>query len=339
VEEILEWAIAGYMSNPEADDEEVAGLVAGGFPRGLASRAVVFLPLAFGRRLLRGLIKLPETFVADGHERPLASEPLFVRAERLAAEAGRESIQRIGLHSAEIRVVNQLNADVKLEDAVLAPPHVWFHGPTDGATSTASMLAAFLAGHGSSLACEARVFPYELRPTVAFAQIDIVVSAPALEGRQVVDSFGCYESTIAEAQKSVIHRFVEGSLHPLLATLEEERHGGDQVDWETWGDFRVCMGRLLLQWSDEVDADRIDFAAYLDELKARLLSANLSRQVHWYRTFVFVGKDGVTGHDALLDNDLWPPGVDAVTGWPWPRPRGEQPYALRHFLVLVPNAT
>ena len=334
MEEILQWAIAGYMSNPEADDDEVEGLVAGGFPRGLASRAVVFLPLAFGRRILRGLVKLPDTFVTDGRERPLASEPMFAIAEKLAADAGRESIGRIGPGSAEVRVVNKvLNAGLKLDDAMLSPPHLWFNGPTDGAVSIASMLAAFMSGHGSTLACEARVYPRALTAKVVNGQLDILVSARALGARQINESFAYFGSTIADARGAAMKTFAQGSLHVLLAALDDPEHGHDQVEWETWGDFRVCMGSLLRQWSDETP---VDFSPFVDEIKARLLAAKLSREVHWYRTFVAVGKDGVIGHDALLDNDPWPPGVEAMTGWPWPR--AETPYALRHFLVLIPNA-
>jgi hypothetical protein len=109
--DLLEWAVAGYMSNPDASDGDIAGLLAGGFPPGLASRAVAFVPLAFGRRMLRGVVSLPATFVGPAGEAPLAGEPLFVLAEKLVAAASREEIERIGPRSAEVRAVNAaLNA-------------------------------------------------------------------------------------------------------------------------------------------------------------------------------------------------------------------------------------
>ena len=80
---------------------------------------------------------------------------------------------------------------------------------------------------------------------------------------------------------------------------------------------------------------RVDFAPFRDEIKRRLLAASLSREVHWYRTFASVGDNGVDGHDGLLDNQEWAPGVEAVTGWPWPP--ADKPYALRQFFVMVPD--
>ena len=333
MDERLAWAIAAYMSNPDASDADVADLLErNGVPRGVATRAVAFLPLAFGRRLLRGLITIPDAFVVDGREVPLASEPLYAIAEALAERAGRDHIERIGLRSGEFNAVNQaLNAGSKPEDLVLGAPYLTFDGPITGGATAASVLSELLASHGSTLACEARVFPRMLTSAGAQGQIDVVVSAPALGERRIVESFAAYAGTLAEARSAAMDRFARGSLHALLATLDDSRHGGDQVEWETWGDFRVCHGALLRQWSSETP---VDFAPFLDDIKKRLLAASLSRDVHWYRTFVSVGPNGVDGYDALLDNDEWAPGVDAVTSWPWPR--AETLYGLRQFFVMVP---
>jgi len=333
MDERLAWAITAYMSNPDASDADVADLlVRNGVPSGVATRAVAFLPLAFGRRLLRGLITIPDAFVVDGREVPLASEPLYAIAEALAEHAGREHIERIGLRSGEFNAVNQaLNAGSKPEDLVLGAPYLTFDGPVTGGATAASVLSELLASHRSTLACEARVFPRMLTSAGAQGQIDVVVSAPALGERQIIESFAAYAGTVAEARGAAMDRFARGSLHALLATLDDSRHGGDQVEWETWGDFRVCHGALLRQWSSEV---AVDFGPFRDEIKARLLAASLSREVHWYRTFVSVGPNGVDGHDALLDNDEWAPGVEAVTTWPWPR--AEALYGLRQFFVMVP---
>jgi hypothetical protein len=333
MDEWLAWAITAYMSNPEASDADVADVLErNGVPRGVATRTVAFLPLAFGRRLLRGLIAIPDSFVIDGREAPLASEPLYAFAEALAERAGREHIERIGLRSAEFNAVNQaLNAGSKPEDLVMGAPHLTFDGPVTGGATTAGVLSELLASHGSTLACEARVFPRKLTSAVAQGQIDVVVSAPALGQRQIVESFAAYAGTLAEARSAAMDRFARGSLHALLAALDDSRHGGAQVEWETWGDFRVCHGALVRQWSAEA---RVDFGPFLGEIKRRLLAAALPREVHWYRTFVAVGDNGIDGYDALLDNDEWAPGVDALTTWPWPR--ADKPYGLRQFFVMVP---
>jgi len=332
MEELIEWAIAAFMSNPEADDTALIDLLVPGFPRGHATRAVTFLPIAFGRRILRELgTAAPDTFLLDGHERPFASEPLYGLAEARAALAGREEIGRIGLRSAEVNAVNNaLQAGHDAGELVLSPPVLMaLEGPTDGGVTAASMLATFLAAHGSTLAGEARVFPFTLTSNEVNGQVDVMISAPVLGERQIVESFAWF-GTITDGRARAMEKFARGSLHALLASLDG-RPDDDQVEWETWGDFRVCLGALLRDWSDEVD---VDFAPFIDEIKRRLLAANLSREVHWFRTFVAVGKDEIFGHDALLDNGPWAPGEELVTGWPWPR--AERPYALRHFFVLVP---
>ena len=332
--ELLSWAMAAYMSNPNATDANVAELLErNGFPRGLATRAVAVLPLAFGRRLLRDLVALSDSFVVDGREQPLASEPLYVLAQQWAERVGREQIEHIGLRSAEFVAVNDaLNAGSKPEDLMLSTPQLTFDGPVTGGATAASQLSELLASHASTLACEARVFPRKLTSAGALGQLDIVVSAPALGERRIIESFAGYAATWPEARSTAMDQFAQGSLHALLAALDDSRRGGEQVEWETWGDFRVCHGTLLRQSTADT---RVDFAPFRDELKLRLLAASLSREVHWYRTFVSVGDNGVDGHDGLLDNQEWAPGVEAVTGWPWPR--AEKPYALRQFFVMVPD--
>jgi hypothetical protein len=337
MDELLDWAVAAYMSNPDASDADVAELLAQGFPRGLATRAVTFLPLAFGRRVLEGLATVADNFVLSGRELPLASEPVFVRAWELAHRANREQIRRIGLRSAEVNAVNAaLKAGSKPGALVLTPPIcLTIDGPTTGGVTAASMLAESLTAHGSKLACGARVFPGSVTRKAANGQLDVVVSAPALGVRQIIESFACYGGTIAEGRANALQRFAEGSLHVLMAALEDPRHGHDQVEWETWGDFRVCLGPLLRQWSTDID---VELGPFIDEIKRRLLAARLTPEVHWYRTFVSVDGNGVfSSADALLDNDPWPPGVEALRSWAWPR--GRKLYALRHFLVLIPNAS
>jgi hypothetical protein len=330
--EVLDWAVAAYMSSPEASDAAVADLLAGGFPRGLASRAVAFLPLAFGRRVLRELVALPDRFVGAAGEAPLASEPLFALAEALAAEAGRDKVKRIGMHSAEVHAVNSaLAAGAKAADLVLSPPRLSFDGADGTSEGAAEILAATLAAHGSALPCQARLYPSELAPGRARSQLDIVVSSPSLGKRRLVESFAAFGETIHEARAGAMARFMRGSLHVLLAALDDGHGECDQVEWETWGDHRACLGPLLKQWSDP---PALDFGGFLDEIKRRLLATPLSPEVHWHRTFVAVGPDRLLGHESLLDNDDWAPGLDLVTSWPWPR--AEKAYALRQLVVLVP---
>jgi hypothetical protein len=175
------------------------------------------------------------------------------------------------------------------------------------------------------------MFPRKLDAKSAQGQLDIVVTAPALGERRLTESFVGQGDTIADARLNAMGKFQSASLHVLLASLEDERLGHDQVEWETWSPFRACLGPLLQQWSTPPP---IDFGAFLDAIKRRLLAASLSPEVHWHRTFVAVGPDGLIGHESLLDNDDWQPGNEAIAAWPWPR--ASKPYALRQFTVLRP---
>jgi hypothetical protein len=215
---------------------------------------------------------------------------------------------------------------------VLGPPHLTFAGAADGVQGPAEILAETLAVHGSKLTCALRIFPRALVPGKAQAQIDIGVSAPALGERRITESFAAWGPTIREGYQGAMARFNRGSLHVLLAALEDERLGEDQVEWEPWGPgFRACLGGLLRQWSPPPP---LDFGALLDTIKDRLLAANLSREIHWHRIFVAVGPNGLLVSESLLDNEEWPPGVEVITSWPWPR--AAQAYAIREFLILVP---
>jgi len=224
---------------------------------------------------------------------------------------------------------------------VLSPPVLSFPEPAGDATGTtaAAILAELLAAHGaSSLACEARSFPSKLTRALAQLQVDIVATCPAVLGeRRVVESFAGWAPTIHEAVRTALDKFARGSLHVLLATLAAEpADTSSQVEWETWGPFRACLGPLLRQWSSTTP---VQFGPYIDEIRRRVLAAGLpADRAHWFRTFVAVDHSGVLkGHDALLDNEPWAPGSEALAGFPWPRPPEDQPYALRHLVMLVPS--
>jgi hypothetical protein len=255
-----------------------------------------------------------------------------------AAHASRAEVQSIGLRSAEVDAVNQaLHRGSKAEDLILSGPVLVADESSPPDAEDASPVAAgrarvaeLLAAHGSKLGCDVRFFPRKLLSERAELQIDFVFSAPKLPGRWVRESFAGLGATIDDAVIEATGKLAKASLHVIMATLEDESLGADQVEWETWGSFRACLGPLLRQWSSKT---RVDFAGYLGALKARLVAAPLSADLHFFRTFVAVDKE-VLGFDALLDNETWAPGAELVQSWPWPR--ADDAYALRHFVALVP---
>lgn len=338
----VRWGIAAFHANPGAGDAELTRiLAAAGVPR--AGHVVAMLPLAYGRRILDGLVELPTTFceIDDAgevaRESALADDPIFAAADRLArSEATRKDLDRIGLVSSEVNAVNNaLHAGSKPENLMMSSPMMRL-GPDDppGTPPLAdaqAMLDALVAGHGATLALAARIFPGSVMMERVQLQLDVVATAGE---REVVESFAGLGRTIAAAYGDAVNKLARGSLHPLLAVLDRRELGADQVDWERWGGWDVCLGPLLRMWSDAAPGRLGDF---LDAVKTALLAAELAPGVHWVRTFVAIGADGkILAFDMLLDNDPWPPGVAIVESWKWPMPTDGKAYALRHFFMLAP---
>jgi hypothetical protein len=119
---IVRAARDAFRSAPTAENAElVAALTAQGIPHG--DLAVIWLPIAYGRRVLDGVVQLSPNYAVDGQEYPLAADPVFAAADRLArAEATQSDIQLIGLRSPEVAAVNEaLNAGSQPEDLLLSP--------------------------------------------------------------------------------------------------------------------------------------------------------------------------------------------------------------------------
>jgi hypothetical protein len=96
--------------------------------------AIRFIPLAFGRHLLRGTgVKLPDTIIRvfEGREEEVAlQDEQFFRgasflAPTLAQELGGDAFAVIALQSAEVRAVNEaLHAGANPHALVAAPPRI-----------------------------------------------------------------------------------------------------------------------------------------------------------------------------------------------------------------------
>lgn len=128
--ELVRSALPVFQAHPEATDGQLFVLLtAAGLPA--TDQLVAFLPIAYGRRLLEGLVELPATFLADGREYRLADDPIYAAADHLArTEATRADVSAIGLRSAEVSAVNQaLNAGSNPADLLLSPPVVTLRGP------------------------------------------------------------------------------------------------------------------------------------------------------------------------------------------------------------------
>lgn len=139
--DIVRSALPVFHAHPDAADGElVEFLTAAGVPA--AERVVAFLPIAYGRRLLDGLVELPATFVAGDHEHRLTDDPIYAAADDLArTEATKADVGTIGMRSAEVSVVSQaLNAGSNPADLLLSPPILMLddRGPTTDETGDAA---------------------------------------------------------------------------------------------------------------------------------------------------------------------------------------------------------
>lgn len=328
---IVRWMLAAFDANPEATDDELADMLAEAeLPN--AVRAVLMLPLAYGRRILDGLVTVSPTYFDGDRELVLADDPLFAAAAHLAqTEATRADLERVGRRSSEVDAVNQaLHAGSEPADLVLSPPMMTIRERAVAPhPAVETILDELVRAHGSSLSLSARQFPGSITRGRVQLQLDVVTR---VGDRELVESFGGFGATIPEAIGDAIHKLTAGTLHVLMATLDRRELGGDQVEWEVWGDFDVCLGNLLRMWSPGGPPTLTD---YLHALEAALRTADLPPVPHWVRTYLATNGTEPLGFDMLVDNETWPPGEALVRAWPWPV--ASSYYALRHFFMLVPR--
>lgn len=385
----VEIGISLFLAAPEQDDPELESkLLTGGFPPWLAARLLFFVPLAFGRRLL-GECQLANAYTAGGQQHPLEEDPVWRAVTARAAQASRDEIGALAPRSSEISAVNSFleshpdRADALGELQLSAPTRVNALPPIEaseapeppeapeakrdgasigdgGVPSPALAFRRYLEGHGHAvredggalftgeLRFGARVFP---RPAAKWpqVQVDFYVAHPSLAAPYLLESFAGAGERWGDALRQTIVKFERGSLHVLIAGLLDRGSCADQVEWEPLGDapFELCLGGAL-QTFGPAKAPRL--AALIDRLKSALAAAALTAKVHGLR--VFLAHDGarLTVVEVLLDNELWPPGVQLAEAMDWSgrdaakgENEGEQDdakggWGVRWFAMVVPRA-
>lgn len=138
------------LSRPAAQDAEVIDALKGaGVPPARAYELVLWVPMAFGRRVLEGAdLRPPETYLlatpdpAGETRRHLRDEEVFVAScamiDRFLAEGmANDQFLAIAGRSAEFKAVNEaLLAGSEMANLVLAEPVVWLPGRGDGAADS-----------------------------------------------------------------------------------------------------------------------------------------------------------------------------------------------------------
>jgi hypothetical protein len=350
-DEAVAVAVAAFLEGAEApsDANVLTSLIDGGIESWLAERLVVFLPLAFGRRVLPG-VELSDSFLDGPTLRALAEEPVFAAAMARAEVANRAEVERIGLRSSEVNAVNAaLHRGGHLADMVAGPAALPAPLPPagtgdGGVPSPAAAFAALLGGHGFTVSgmrvgefeLDARVYP-QPRSSAAYvmAQVDFAVRHPALATEWLVESFAGVGGTWREAVKQAVTKFERASLHPIMAALLDRRAGADQVTWAPYahpsGAFELCLGHQVVLYTSAAVPPA---GPLVDRVLQALRDVPLSRQVHALRLFSCHQDFALTTNEVLLDGEPWAAGEAVVAGSPPPAVNGM--VGLRIFGLLVP---
>jgi hypothetical protein len=343
-EAAVEVGIAAFLAQREGPDEDVqAFLEKTGVEPWLAQRLVVYLPIAFGRRLLPGAT-LSDLIDEGGTTRRLDQDPVYVAAQERVERAIREEVSAISVRSSEVSAANSaLRAGSKIEDMAFSPvallrplaPAGDGHG---GVPSPRDAFVELLAGHGypveEPLSVDARVFPRVQERSVG-VQVDFAIAHPSLAVPILLESFAGWGDSWRGAIGQAVEKFEYSSLHPLIAGLLDRAACADQVQWERLehpgGPFGVVFsGQLVLYAREPVP----NLGPLVDSIKKALGAERLSRAVHAVRVYVCWKKSEMVACEVLLDNEEWQEGEELAAAYAWPRTDGV--WGSRLFLVLVP---
>jgi hypothetical protein len=342
----VEVGIAAFCAGAESpsDDEVWERLTGAGVEPWLAERLLIFLPMAFTRRLLQD-VAFSDVVMTPGGRVSLSAEPVFVAALARAHQAGREEIERIALRSAEFNAINSaLNDGSQLSDLVLGETALAQDlepvQPGDGGVPSPRVLfEEFLRGHHVSLDGEtkvdARVFVHPAPAGVVMAQVDFALWNPALARSPLVESFAGFGATWREAIGGALHKFERGVLHPIVEGLLRPGEAPDQVERERYehpgGAFELVLGAQINLFADRPVPS---VGPLLNRLLDALRSVPLTREVHGLRLFTSHHEGRLQDNEVLLDGELWPAGQAVVADAPAPLPDGR--VAVRLFGLLVP---
>jgi hypothetical protein len=319
-------------------------LTASGVEPWLAERLLIFLPMAYTRRLLPDVV-YPDALVAPGGRVSLHTEPLFTAALARAQLAGRGEIERIATRSSEFNAINNaLNAGSRLSDLRLGETALVEDlepvGPGDGGVpSPRAVFEGLLRGHGVVLDAEttidAELFARPAQAGAVRVQVDFSVTHPMLAGSRLVESFAGYGATWREAIGQTVTKFEGGSLHPIVEALLRPGAAAEQVERERYehpdGAFDLVLGAQLNLFADRP----VPPAGPLLDLLLNALSAqHLSHEVHALRLFMAFREGRLQNNEVLLDSEPWPAGEAAVASSHAPLPDGM--VAVRIFGLLVP---
>ncbi|MFI7636740.1 DUF6348 family protein [Nonomuraea sp. NPDC049400] len=342
----VEVGIAAFCAGeePPRDEEVWERLTGAGVEPWLAERLLIFLPMAYTRRLLPD-VSYPDGLVTPGGRVSLSAEPVFMAALDRAQRGDRGEVGRIAVRSGEFNAINNaLHAGSKLSDLMLSETTlVEDLEPVEqgdgGVPSPRAVLEGFLRGHGIPLDGETKVgaelFVHPAPAGVVMAQVDFAVSHPALARPWLVESFAGYGTTWRDAIGEAVSKFMLGALHPIVDGLLLPGAAPDQVERKRYdhpsGAFELVLGPQINLFADRSVPSA---GPLLDRLLETLRAEPLTRKVHGLHLFTAYHDGRLQTNEMLLDNEPWPGGEAVVADSQAPLPDGR--VAVRIFGLLVP---
>ncbi|RFS82658.1 hypothetical protein D0T12_24705 [Actinomadura spongiicola] len=342
----VEAGVAAFCAGaePPGDQEVWRRLTGAGVEPWLADRLLVFLPMAYTRRLLPN-VAFHDVLVTPSGRVDLRDEPVFLAALARAQQADRGEIERIALRSSEFNAINNaLNAGEKLEELVpgetSAATDLRPVEPGDGGVpSPRAIFNAMLDGHDVRLddgaRAETKLFVHPAPDGMVMVQIDFAVAHPALAAPWLVESLAGFGATWREAIGMAVRKFEGGSLHPIIDGLLRPGAAPDQVERSRHehpgGMFELVLGHQVNTFTDQTVPS---IEPLLDRLLDTLRAEPLTRKVHALRVFTAYQDGRLQTNEVLLDSRPWPAGETVVAGSPAPLPTGM--VGTRVFGLLVP---
>jgi len=157
-----------------------------------------------------------------------------------------------------------------------------------------------------------------------------------LEDRSIINECFAGIGDGGVAIGDALQNFTVNSFHVLLAAFWD-RDDPQQVTTEDWTvsgkRFRAYIGNFGTRGSPGVIP--VVPSELFQTIQRTIERESLSASCHWVRHF-FCDVKGERTFEALLDNEPWQAGLDALRSIPWAKSSGY--YSVRNFLVLRPAA-
>lgn len=371
----VDLGVSAFCAAPTANDDEIIEkLVREGLDPWLAAQLVRWIPIAFARPLLERMKVIVDPTYGVGDRRyDLVDEPVYVAALARAANASKEELDATRPRSVEFQSINKAlwaaGPDASPEGARVAlsfDTKLPLGDGDGGAPSVRSLFAEMIEAHqinvadgveaselarsnprawlarGLDRACpsvgelrfDAWIYPKQGR--FRWLQADFSVWHPRLAAPRLIESYVGLGDTWREAIVDAVKKFMQGSLHTVIASLIDRDGCASHTHWEPLEAasprFDLCVNPPM---SFYAETRAPDYAALLRALKSALAKRQLSREVHWLRVLATGSNGAIELVEALLDNEPWPDGAQIVAdaGWDLVEPM----WAARWFMVIVPR--